>query len=52
MSTTHTTRAAPWSWEWTPGLAYRMRNTDWPQDVFAAVVDDFGCLVIVAWWAE
>ena len=45
-------RSATHTWEWTKGPAYRVKNLDWPQDVMAMVVDDFGRLVLVAWWAE
>lgn len=45
-------RSATHTWEWTKGVAYRVRNLDWPPDVIAMVVDDFGMLIEVARWAE
>jgi hypothetical protein len=39
-----------WTWEKTRGLAYRMVSRDCPTFEYAAVVDDFGNLVIVAGW--
>lgn len=47
-----TYRSATHTWEWTRGVAYRVRNLDWPQDVIAMVVDDFGNLTPVAWWCD
>lgn len=45
--------SSTWSWQkMYRGLAYRVKNAAWTPDVFAAVVDDYGNLVTVAWWCE